>query len=112
MTTVWVPCDAAALSVGADDVADRLSAAGVTVRRNGSRGMLWLEPLVEVETPRGRVGYAGVSPADVPALLAGTLDPTEQCVGVVDEHPWLARTAPRLVRASRCHRAHRPRGLP
>ena len=90
MTTVWVPCDAASLSVGADEVADRLTAAGVTVRRNGSRGMLWLEPLVEVETPRGRVGYAGVSPADVPALLAGALAPTEQCVGVVDEHPWLA----------------------
>ena len=83
MSTVWVPCDAAALSVGADEVADRLSASGATVRRNGSRGMLWLEPLVEVETARGRVGYSAVTAADVPALLAGALDDSAQCLGVV-----------------------------
>ena len=49
MTTVWVPIDAAARSVGADEVADAFAAAGATVRRNGSRGLLWLEPLAEVE---------------------------------------------------------------
>jgi len=38
--TVWVPCDAAAVSVGADEVAEAFAAAGATVRRNGSRGML------------------------------------------------------------------------
>jgi formate dehydrogenase iron-sulfur subunit len=57
MTTVWVPCDAAARAVGADEVAEAFAAAGATVRRNGSRGMLWLEPLVEVETDAGRIGY-------------------------------------------------------
>ncbi|QIM21234.1 formate dehydrogenase [Phycicoccus sp. HDW14] len=87
----WVPCDAAALSVGADAVAAALEAAGVTVRRNGSRGMLWLEPLVELETDRGRVGYANVEPGDVDAVLSGALDDGDRCVGVVDEHPWLAR---------------------
>ncbi|HMM93785.1 NADH-ubiquinone oxidoreductase-F iron-sulfur binding region domain-containing protein [Phycicoccus sp.] len=90
-TTVWVPCDAAAVSVGADAVAEAFAAAGATVRRNGSRGMLWLEPLVEVETDRGRVGYANVEPTDVAALLTGALDDTDRCVGVVDEHPWLVR---------------------
>ncbi|GGL26820.1 formate dehydrogenase beta subunit [Phycicoccus endophyticus] len=88
---VWVPCDAAAVSVGADAVAEALTAAGATVRRNGSRGMLWLEPLVEVETERGRVGYANVAPAEVAGLLAGDLDDGERCVGVVDDYPWLAR---------------------
>ncbi|MGG5260713.1 formate dehydrogenase beta subunit [Phycicoccus avicenniae] len=88
---VWVPCDAAAVSVGADAVAEALVAAGATVRRNGSRGMLWLEPLVEVETDDGRVGYANVEPSDVEALLTGGLDGTDRCIGVVDEHPWLAR---------------------
>jgi formate dehydrogenase iron-sulfur subunit len=90
MTTVWVPCDAAAVSVGADEVARALEAAGATVRRNGSRGMLWLEPLVEVETEGGRVGYGSVTASDVPHLLAGRLDDTDRCVGLVDGHPWLA----------------------
>ena len=91
MTTVWVPCDAAAVALGADAVADAIAAAGITVRRNGSRGMLWLEPLVEVETERGRVGYANLTEAEVGPLLDGALDGTDRCIGVVDEHEWLAR---------------------
>jgi formate dehydrogenase iron-sulfur subunit len=91
MTTVWVPCDAAALSVGADDVAAALEAEGATVRRNGSRGMLWLEPLVEVESPDGtRHGYANVAAGEAGALLAGGLDGSDRDLGTVDEHPWLA----------------------
>ena len=62
---VFVPGDAAAVSVGADEVAAAFEAAGAQVVRNGSRGMLWLEPLVEVETDAGRVGYANVTPDDV-----------------------------------------------
>ena len=85
MTTVWVPCDAAAVSVGADEVADAFAAAGATVRRNGSRGMLWLEPLVEVETDGVRMGYANVPPADVPDVLAGSAE----SIGAVEDHEWL-----------------------
>ncbi len=91
MTTAWVPCDSAALALGADAVADALTASGVTVRRNGSRGMLWLEPLVEIETDAGRVGFGNVTVADVPALVAGDLDETDRCIGVVDDHEWIAR---------------------
>ncbi len=95
VTTVYVPCDAAALSVGADEVAAALAAVpDVTVLRNGSRGMLWLEPLVEVVTPRGRIGYPNVSADAVLSLLsAGLLDGSEVggTIGVVDEHEWLAR---------------------
>ena len=95
MTMVYVPCDSAAVSVGADEVAAALSALpGVTVRRNGSRGMLWLEPLVEVETPDGRVGYPRVSADGVQSLVDGGMlegAPVGECVGVVDEHPWLTR---------------------
>jgi len=58
---VFVPGDAAAVSVGADDVAAAFEAAGSQVVRNGSRGMLWLEPLVELDTDAGRVGYANVA---------------------------------------------------
>ena len=71
MTTVWVPCDAAARAVGADEVAEAFAAAGATVRRNGSRGMLWLEPLVEVETDAGRIGYAAARPQYAGDILAG-----------------------------------------
>ncbi|MPY85095.1 MAG: formate dehydrogenase [Actinophytocola sp.] len=96
MITVYVPCDSAAVSVGADEVASALEAvAGDRIRlvRNGSRGMLWLEPLVEVETERGRVGYGPVTPSAVAGLVeAGMLDGAdhELCVGVVEELPWLA----------------------
>ncbi|MFG1608942.1 formate dehydrogenase beta subunit [Actinoplanes sp. NPDC049265] len=70
MTTVHVPRDSAARSVGADEVAAAIQAhyPSLTVVRNGSRGLLWLEPLVEVDTPAGRVGFGPVTPADVPGL--------------------------------------------
>ncbi|NYJ01767.1 formate dehydrogenase iron-sulfur subunit [Nocardioides thalensis] len=98
--TVYVPRDSAARSVGADDVADSLQRAAdgqgreIRVVRNGSRGLLWLEPLVEVETAEGRVGYGPVAPEDVDDLVAaGLLDGAEHParVGVVDQLPWLAR---------------------
>ncbi len=91
MTTAWVPCDAAAVALGADAVAEAIAAAGVPVRRNGSRGMLWLEPLVEIETERGRVGYGTITESEVGPLLDGALDDTDRCIGVVDEHEWLTR---------------------
>ncbi len=96
--TVYVPCDSSARSVGADDVADRISAAaasGQAVRlvRNGSRGLLWLEPLVEVLTADGRIGYGPVQPEDVDGLLAsGMLDGGDHRLrlGPVEDLPWLA----------------------
>ncbi|MGI9195872.1 MAG: formate dehydrogenase beta subunit [Candidatus Nanopelagicales bacterium] len=96
---VYVPRDSAALSVGADEVARRLEEAcaargqAVEIVRNGSRGMLWLEPFVEVATPAGRVGYGPVSAQDVDALLdAGLLEGGAHalCHGLVEEMPWLA----------------------
>ncbi|WP_405728187.1 NADH-quinone oxidoreductase subunit NuoF [Streptomyces sp. NBC_00028] len=97
---VYVPRDSAARSVGADEVAAALQRAAVRgdfaidVVRNGSRGMLWLEPVIEVVTPRGRVGYGPVAPEDVDGLLAaGLLDGADHPLrlGLVDELPWLAR---------------------
>ena len=85
---VYVPQDSSAVAVGADEVAAALAAhEGVEVVRTGSRGLLWLEPLVEVETPAGRVGYADATPADVPGILDGTAE----SIGVVTDHPYLAR---------------------
>ena len=92
MTTVYVPRDSAACSVGADAVAAAITAHadanGLDIRvvRNGSRGMLWLEPLVEVATDEGRVGYGPVSPQDVPAILNGEME----SLGLITELPWMA----------------------
>lgn len=72
---VFVPCDAAALSVGAEAVATAIQAeaskrgADITLVRNGSRGMFWLEPLVEVETPGGRIAFGPVGAGDVAGLF-------------------------------------------
>jgi formate dehydrogenase iron-sulfur subunit len=74
--TVYVPRDAAALALGADKVARALAAkAGdeVKIVRNGSRGLFWLEPMIEVVTDEGRVAYGPVRPADVDGLLAAGL---------------------------------------
>jgi formate dehydrogenase iron-sulfur subunit len=93
-TTIYVPRDSAARSVGADAVAAAIAraAAGADIRlvRNGSRGMLWLEPLVEIDTGAGRVGYGPVRPADVAGLLDNLGGEHDLCLGPVDELPWMA----------------------
>ena len=98
--TVFVPRDSAALSVGADDVADAVVRAAaaqkqpVRIVRNGSRGMFWLEPLVEVATPEGRVAYGPVQPEDVPGLFAAGLlrgGAHALRLGRTDEVAYLAR---------------------
>jgi formate dehydrogenase iron-sulfur subunit len=97
--TVYVPRDASALSVGAGQVAEAISreasARGVELRlvRNGSRGAFWLEPLVEVVTPKGRLGYGPVKPTDVTGLFAADFLNGGQhplALGVVDAIPWFA----------------------
>ncbi len=74
-TTVFVPRDSAALSLGAERVADAIMSeaarrkADLKLVRNGSRGMFRFEPLVEVATARGRIAYGPVTPADVASLF-------------------------------------------
>ncbi len=72
---IYVSCDAAALSVGSDRVARAIAAEAekreiaIELVRNGSRGMLWLEPLVEVSTSSGRMAYGPISAKDVVGLF-------------------------------------------
>lgn len=98
--TIYVPRDAAALSLGADDVARAIGHRAMTdhldlrIVRNGSRGMVWLEPLVEVEVSGRRIAYGPVTPADVPSLFAagilgGGAHPL--CLGPTEEIPFLKR---------------------
>jgi formate dehydrogenase iron-sulfur subunit len=75
-TKIYVPRDSAAKAVGADEVAVAIAAEAakrnisVQIIRNSSRGMAWLETFVEVDTPKGRVGYGPVEAADVTSLFA------------------------------------------
>ncbi|HEY0930321.1 MAG TPA: NADH-ubiquinone oxidoreductase-F iron-sulfur binding region domain-containing protein [Gemmatimonas sp.] len=98
MTRIHVPNDTAARSVGADEVAAALARVPavrdghVTVSRNGSRGAYSMEPLLEIDTADGRIGFANVSAADVPSLFANGIPARshEKCIGLVDKVPWLA----------------------
>ncbi|THF50100.1 formate dehydrogenase beta subunit [Allorhizobium terrae] len=96
--TVFVPRDAAALAVGADRVAASIEREAkarnldVHIVRNGSRGLLWLEVLVEVRTEHGRIAYGPVKPSDVAGLFdAGFLSGADHplCHGLTKEIPYL-----------------------
>ena len=93
MIKVYVPRDSSARSVGSDEVAaEAAKLSGVQVVRNGSRGLLWLEPMVEVETAQGRIAYGPVSASDVAALAASgflTGGAHKLCLGNIEEHPYL-----------------------
>ena len=106
---VYVPGDSAALSVGAGRVAAAIAEEArrrglpLVVARNGSRGLFWLEPLVEVETPRGRFAYGPVAPGDVASLFdAGFVDggAHPRALGPTEDIPYL-RNQQRLLFA-RC----------
>jgi formate dehydrogenase iron-sulfur subunit len=91
---VFVPCETSAVSLGADEVAERVRslAADITVIRNGSRGMCWLEPLVEVEVRGDRIAYGPVSADDVDDLFkADFLNGADHRLnlGKVDDIPYL-----------------------
>jgi len=98
--TVYVPGDSGALAVGAERVARAIVAEGerrglsINLVRNGSRGMYWLEPLVEVVTPHGRIAYGPVTESAVASLFdAGFVTGAAHalCIGPTDELDWLRR---------------------
>ncbi|MGB6119554.1 MAG: NADH-quinone oxidoreductase subunit NuoF [Mesorhizobium sp.] len=97
--TIYIPKDSGALSLGAEKVAKaiahEIAARGLDARivRTGSRGMYWLEPMVEVETPAGRVAYGPVKAKDVAGLFdAGLADGASHALflGNIEQHPFLA----------------------
>ncbi|WP_430396393.1 formate dehydrogenase beta subunit [Ferrovibrio sp.] len=97
---IYVPRDAAAKAVGAEKVAAAIKAAAakrdqhIEIVRTGSRGLFWLETMIEVETPAGRIAYGPVSEADVPSLfeaglLIGAAHPLR--LGRPEDIPFLKR---------------------
>jgi formate dehydrogenase iron-sulfur subunit len=74
-TTIYISGDSSAISIGANRtaaaIANEAAQRGVAINlvRNGSRGMYWLEPLVEVVVNDVRVAYGAVNPSDVASLF-------------------------------------------
>jgi len=97
---IYVPRDSSALSLGANKVAANIQTEaanrGVEINliRNGSRGLFWLETMVEVATPKGRMSYGPVMPKDVASLfdadfINGGAHPLN--LGLTDEIAWLKK---------------------
>ena len=94
---LFIPGDAAAVALDADAVAEAIEASAVRrkidieIVRNGSRGLHWLEPLVEVSTDRGRVAYGPVAVSDVEGVLDAIVadKPHPLSVGDPEEIPFL-----------------------
>ena len=98
---LFVPLDAAARAVGADETAREILAEAkrrgldIELVRNGSRGLLWLEPLVEVEVAGRRYAYGPVAAEDVAGLFAagftlgGAAQPHAKAHGPTEEIPYL-----------------------
>ncbi|MBN9487238.1 MAG: NADH-quinone oxidoreductase subunit NuoF [Alphaproteobacteria bacterium] len=95
---LFVPRDAIARAVGADRVAAAFEVEArrlgrkIVIVRTGSRGLFWLEPMIEVETPAGRIAFGPVSPRDVSALLASSFGIGHPLhLGRPEELPFLKR---------------------
>jgi len=95
---VYVPRETAAVSLGADEVATRIAAAAkkskadVEIIRNGSWGITWLEPMVEVSIDGQRIAYGPVEPDSVDGLVAAGLlegGDHELRLGPTTEIDWL-----------------------
>jgi formate dehydrogenase iron-sulfur subunit len=91
---IYLPLDSAAVALGADEVAAAIQAeaakrdVALTLIRNGSRGMVWLEPLVEVETAQGRVAFGPMTVEDVPGLF-DDLSSHPKELGLTEELDWM-----------------------
>ncbi|MEJ2767761.1 formate dehydrogenase beta subunit [Mycetohabitans sp. B46] len=105
---IYVPSDTTAIALGADELAQAIAEQAarrmldIELIRNGSRGLSWLEPLVEVGTAAGRIGYANVALQDIDTLFDSgfhTDDAAAQaraaahpkCVGLVEALPYLSK---------------------
>ena len=93
--TVYVPRETTAVSLGAEEVAAKIDVLDtVTVKRNGSWGACWLEPMIEVAVGDRRIAYGPVSPDDVDSLIAANFlegGDHELCLGPVNEIPYLIK---------------------
>ncbi|AIR90335.1 formate dehydrogenase beta subunit [Pseudomonas cremoricolorata] len=95
---LFISCDSLARAVGADDLVEALLREAerrqvtLDIQRTSSRGLYWLEPLVEIDSEQGRLGFGPIDSRDAAGLLdalgaAGNEHP--QALGLVEEMPYL-----------------------
>lgn len=105
MLKLFIPCDSVACAVGADEVTDALVAEAerrqlpMEIRRTSSRGLYWLEPLLELDSDAGRLGFGPLTVDEVPSLLDALAgDPASHplALGPVEDIPYL-KTQQRLL---------------
>lgn len=105
MLSLCISCDSLARAAGADQVAEALTHEAaqrnlpLRIKRTSSRGLYWLEPLVELDTAQGRLGFGPVALEDIPGLLdalAGDHAGHALALGPVEDIPYL-KTQQRLL---------------
>jgi formate dehydrogenase iron-sulfur subunit len=90
---VRLSVDAAAIALGAKAVAEALAKEGVALTRVGSRGLFWLEPLLEIEARQGWTAFGPVSSGDVPSILDAVRNGNSHplALGAIEEQPFLKK---------------------
>lgn len=94
-----LPQDAAAMALGSEQVARKLKDAcrkreiPLALKRTGTRGLFWLEPLLEFDTAQGPIAFGPVEVSDVDAILDSVVNgtPHAYALGDIERHPFLAR---------------------
>ncbi|WP_417533001.1 formate dehydrogenase beta subunit [Marinobacterium stanieri] len=100
-TRIYIPSDTTAKALGADRLARQMAAVAaergvdIEIVRNGTRGLYWLEPLIEVDTAEGRIGFGPVKSKDLDTLFDAEFWQGKQehplALGLVEEIPYLKR---------------------
>jgi len=95
---IFIPRDSSALSLGADKVYKEILSESkkrdinIEIIRNGSRGLFWLEPMIEVETSKGRVAYGPINISDINSLFDSEFFLGKKhnlFLGITEEIKWL-----------------------
>jgi len=73
----FVPQDSVADALGASEIANVLTRAGSDVARTGSRGLLWAEPMIEIERDGRRIAFGPLAPDETDRLEEHELGPVE-----------------------------------
>ncbi len=92
---LYISKDALSESLGSNQVAKKLEShqQDFEIVRTGSRGMFWLEPLLEIDTKIGRVGFGPINENDVDDIIKldeSDLKNHKNYIGVIDDIPFLA----------------------
>ncbi|CAM5185623.1 formate dehydrogenase [Oligella ureolytica] len=96
--SIYIPRDTAAIAMDVEELIGPILTQAKTqgielnIIRNGTRGLLWLEPLIEVLTEQGRVAYGPIFEEDLDSLFAanwlhGGAHPL--CHGLTEDIPYL-----------------------